>query len=177
MIKKIELYRIILTAIFDVVLKTVFMDTLFIKKRSRRGLNMKRLIILLTVCIFAITFVRFSGNSNEHKGEVKTPSSSDQKCRDYQEVIDNFEEKGFININTQELDDLTTGWIIKDGEVESVSVDGNEDYSEGDWYLNDVEVIITYHTFKKKDIRKSECNTTDVITESDIENSSTEFSE
>lgn len=71
-----------------------------------------------------------SGNSNGHEGEAKTPSgSSAQKGRDYQEVIDNFAEKGFKNIKTEKLEDLITGWMTKDGEVKSFSGDGNKAYS------------------------------------------------
>ena len=40
-------------------------------------------------------------------------------------------------------------WITKDGFVESISVDGDTDFSEYASYRPDVEVIITYHTFKK----------------------------
>lgn len=92
------------------------------------------------------------GNSKGHESEAKTPSgSSVQKGRGYQEVINDFKEKGFRNIKTEKLEDLLTGWITKDGEVESVSVDGNKGYSPDVWYANNVEVIITYHTFPADD--------------------------
>lgn len=115
---------------------------------------MKRIVGILIACILIIVLMRCGGNSNEneHEGEAKTPSGSIiQKGREYQDVIKEFEGKGFKNIKTEVLDDLITGWLIKDGEVESVSVDGDEDYSPDVWYLNDVEVIITYHTFPQKD--------------------------
>lgn len=113
---------------------------------------MKRLFTILITCILAITLVGCSGNSNDHKDEAKTPSgSSVQKGQNYQDVVANFEEKGFTNIKTQVLDDLVTGFLVKDGEVESVSVDGNKDYSSDVWYPNTVEVIISYHTFPKED--------------------------
>jgi len=49
------------------------------------------------------------------------------------------------------FEDLITGWTTKDAEVESVFVDGNKDYAPDVWYPNDIEVIITYHTFPAKD--------------------------
>ena len=117
---------------------------------------MKKMVNVLIACILAIALVGCGGNSNGHEGEAKTPSgSSVQKGRDYQKVIDDFEEKGFKNIKTEILEDLITGWMTKDGEVESVSIDGNEDYSPDVWYPNDVEVVITYHTFPADD-EKSE---------------------
>ncbi|WP_312072189.1 DNA/RNA non-specific endonuclease [Anaerotignum propionicum] len=113
---------------------------------------MKRIIRVLISCILVISLVGCGGNSNEHEGEAKTPAcSSVQKGRDYQEVIDDFEEKGFKNVKTEKLEDLIAGWLTKDGEVEAVSVDGNTSYSQDVWYPNDVEVIITYHTFDQKE--------------------------
>jgi hypothetical protein len=49
------------------------------------------------------------------------------------------------------LEDLITGWLTNDGEVESVSVDGDKDYSPDVWYSNNVKVVITYHTFPSDD--------------------------
>ena len=110
---------------------------------------MKKIISIFIACII-ITLVGCAGDS--HEGEAKTPSgSSIQKGRDYQEVVNDFKEKGFKNIKTEKLEDLITGWMTKDGEVESVSVDGDKEYSPDVWYSNDVEVVITYHTFPSDD--------------------------
>ena len=111
----------------------------------------KRNLSILGVFVIVILIFSIIGATREtpsHEGEAKTPSgSSIQKGRDYKAVMNDFEDAGFVNIKTEILDDLITGWITKDGEVKSVSVDGDEDYSPDDWYPNDVEVIITYHTF------------------------------
>lgn len=94
---------------------------------------MKKIISIFIACII-ITLVGCAGDSNGHEGEAKTPSgSSIQKGRDYQEVVNEFKEKGFKNIKTEKLEDLITGWLTKDGEVESVSVDGDKDYSPDVW--------------------------------------------
>lgn len=112
---------------------------------------MKKIISIFIACII-ITLVGCAGDSNGHEGEAKTPSgSSIQKGRDYQEVVNEFKEKGFKNIKTEKLEDLITGWLTKDGEVESVSVDGDKDYSPDVWQSNDVEVVITYHTFPEEE--------------------------
>lgn len=109
---------------------------------------MKKMICIFLAFFMIVTLAGCGGGSNKHEGEAKTPSgSSVQKGRNYQSVVDDFEKKGFINIKTEALDDLITGWLTKDGEVKSVSVDGDEKYSADKWYPNDVEVIITYHTF------------------------------
>lgn len=108
---------------------------------------------ILSLCIAILMVFSIAGCSSEgHEGQAKTPSgSSVQHGRDYQEVYEQFEKKGFTNIKFEVLDDLVTGWLTKDGEVESVSVDGYTGYSADKWYPADVEVIITYHTFPNKE--------------------------
>lgn len=107
----------------------------------------------LSLCMAIVMVFSIAGCSSEgHEGQAKTPSgSSVQHGRDYQEVYGQFEKKGFTNIQFEVLDDLVTGWLTKDGEVESVSVDGDTGYSADKWSPADVEVIITYHTFPNKE--------------------------
>ena len=112
----------------------------------------------LAACMAIVMIFTIAGCSSEgHEGEAKTPSgSSIQKGKDYQKVVDEFESSGFTNIKLEKLDDLVTGWLTKDGEVESVSVDGDTGYSADAWYPADVEVIITYHTFPEKETSESD---------------------
>lgn len=113
---------------------------------------MKKMISVLLACIMVMSLVGCGGNSKKHEGEAKTPSGpSSQKGRDYNKVVNDFKSKGFKNIKTEKLEDLITGWMRKDGEVEEVSVGGDADYSADEWISADAEVIIKYHTFKEKD--------------------------
>ncbi|MEK4701945.1 DUF4839 domain-containing protein [Solibacillus sp. FSL R7-0668] len=132
---------------------------------------MKKLVSALIACIFVIALAGCGGDSNKHEGEAKTPSgSSIQEGRNYQDVINDFEEKGFTNIKTEKLEDLITGWITKDGEVEEVSVGGDVDYSPDTWVSANTEVIIKYHTFQKEE--------TESVVESEVkDNSSAEKTE
>lgn len=108
---------------------------------------MKR-IICVTLSIFICLILVACGASADHAGEAKTPSgSSVMEGQNYQDVIKKFEEKGFTNIKTEKIEDLVFGWLTDDGEVEKVSVGGNEDYSPDKWIPADTEVIIYYHTF------------------------------
>lgn len=112
---------------------------------------MRKIISVFVVCII-IALVGCSGGSSGHEGEAKTPSgSSVQEGKDYKEVIKEFKDRGFNNINTKKQEDLITAWLTKDGEVESVSVDGDKDYSANEWYSDDVKVVITYHTFPEEE--------------------------
>ena len=61
-----------------------------------------------------------------------------------------------LDINTEEIQDLITGWLTKDGEVEEVTVGGNSEYSKDDWFPVDTEVIVRYHTFASDDTKESD---------------------
>lgn len=76
-------------------------------------------------------------------------SSKAAKKQSYEELETQFLDAGFVNVRTEVIYDIITGWITKDGSVESISVDGDTDFIEYASYRPDVEVIITYHTFKK----------------------------
>jgi len=109
--------------------------------------------IILTFLVIVLAMMSLSCDSSaDHIGEAKTPSgSSVQKGRMLEDVIKDFEDHGFKNIVLEKEEDLITGWLTKDGEVESVSVDADKDYLPDKWYPEQVEVIITYHTFPSDD--------------------------
>lgn len=112
---------------------------------------MKRFFTIFLSVVLLISLLVGCGSKEDHTGEARTPSaSSAQHGRDYKEVLENFEEKGFTNIQLVKIPDLITGWLTKDGEVEDVSVDGDLEYRPDVWYPNDVEVVISYHTFPEK---------------------------
>ncbi len=76
-------------------------------------------------------------------------SSKEAKGSNYQDVVKRFEEAGFELITIEVEYDIITGWLTDDGEVESVTVNGDKKFSEGDEYRADAEIVITYHTYKK----------------------------
>lgn len=108
---------------------------------------------LLSLCLALLLAFGIAGcGADDHEGEAKTPSASSvQQGRNYRDVYDTFAEKGFINIRFEVIDDLVTGWLTKDGEVESVSVDGDSDYPADKWYPANAEVVISYHTFPSEE--------------------------
>ena len=70
------------------------------------------------------------------------------------------------NCLKEKIEDLTTGWLTGDGEVEEVSIGGNVDYSPDQWVASDIEVIIKYHTFPEDNEENMEDNNTTI--ENDI---------
>lgn len=76
-------------------------------------------------------------------------SAKEAKKLNYTDLEKQFKEAGFVNVKTEADYDLITGWITKEGSVESISVNDETSFDEYASYRPDAEVIITYHTFSK----------------------------
>lgn len=112
----------------------------------------------LLLIISLLLVVTGCGTAN-HDNEAKAPKSqSELKGKNYQDVVTLFESAGFNNIETEKIEDLIMGWITKDGEVESVSVGGDTEYSTSKWYSKDTKVRISYHTFPEKENNETSSN-------------------
>lgn len=87
------------------------------------------------------------------KKEIALPYSSKYyKRKNYITVGDEFVDMGFSKIYERKIEDLLTGWIIKDGSVEEVFVKKNNKeilMEKGKRYEFDTPIIITYHTYKR----------------------------
>lgn len=100
-------------------------------------------IISITAC---------SAEQEQDPNVLKVGKSSDQVVgENYESVILELEETGFTNIETKVLDDLITGWLTKDGEIEQVEINGDTKFRANDSYHKDSKIVITYHTFPKEE--------------------------
>lgn len=88
-----------------------------------------------------------------HSLKLVSPPMDDKTAKglNYEDVQNQFEEAGFINVKIQVVYDLIFAWFHKDGEIESVTIDFQPSFGQYDEYRPDAEVIITYHTFKKNE--------------------------
>ena len=108
---------------------------------------MKRLFSIL-IMIICFTLVACEDPS-EHIGEGKTPSGSIiMQGRNYLDVVETFENRGFTNIKTEEIRDIPIDSAIEEGSVERVTIEGDDDYEVDKWLSSDVEVIIYFHTIE-----------------------------
>lgn len=82
--------------------------------------------------------------------EIAVPMSAKAaKKLTYTDLEKQFKEAGFVNISLVAECDLITGWLTKDGSIESISVNGQTEFDEYATYRPDDPVVITYHTFSK----------------------------
>lgn len=59
-------------------------------------------------------------------------------------------QAGFEDISYVEIPDIKKGWLHKDGEVEEISIGGKTEIRRKDKFYTNTPVVITYHTFAKK---------------------------
>lgn len=104
--------------------------------------------ILILACLFSLMM---SWSFEPGKNEVAIPLSSKKYTgENYEVVVQQLEDAGFEDVEAKPVKDLVTGWITKDGAVESVSIAGDTEFEEGDIFPIDAKVVVTYHTFNKK---------------------------
>lgn len=85
------------------------------------------------------------------KKKIEFPFSSNQvHKKNYKELIQLLKDLGFTNIETETIKDLVTGWLVKDGSIEQVSINNQTLYKAGIVCEYDAEIVIKYHTFAKK---------------------------
>jgi hypothetical protein len=73
---------------------------------------------------------------------------------DYKDVVAELQAAGFSDIETKSIEDLITGWLTKDGEIEKISINGDSQFDSGTWFPVDSKVRITYHTFPSEEKKK-----------------------
>ena len=106
---------------------------------------MKRLLYMTAVCLLAASLSACGGSK---EGMVQTPANMKmQRGRNYKEVIEDFEDKGFTNIQTETIEDLEYGHTFRNGHVEQISVGGDTNYDAGVYVPRDTKVVIRYHTY------------------------------
>lgn len=80
------------------------------------------------------------------------------KYENYLEVKSELEERGFTNITTQGLQDLTIDWLFQDGDVEKVTVAGETGFPSDMAFPLDVEIVIYFHSYEQESSTDNEMN-------------------
>lgn len=87
----------------------------------------------------------------------KPPIASDDIAKKYDgrkltnnDLKKSFEDAGFTNIKMYPIKDVTLlGLVIREGMVDSVTIDGKKSFKKSSSFNSDAEVVIKYHARKK----------------------------
>lgn len=106
---------------------------------------MKRFLIF--VFTFAMIFNLTACLDSSANPSIKS-NSSYYEGKNYEEVEEEFKDAGFTNIKYEIIYDLIIGFLVSDGEVEYVTIDGSKEFKDISEYFKTEEVVIAYHTYE-----------------------------
>lgn len=105
----------------------------------------RKIAFALSLLLVLIPFVACD---SVPEGELRVPASAEEFVgENYKDVVTRFQMAGFTNISTEPIEDLITGWLVKDGEVEEVSINGKTSFGSSASFEPDAIIVIRYHTF------------------------------
>lgn len=118
------------------------------RENNREG--WKALLILVLFWVIVLVGYEIRNSVHYAKGDVKAPisgTSESLKDLNYKDARDMFESAGFQYIVLESKEDLIIGFLKKEGTVDSISINGDSNFSKGSWFSADAKVRIIYHGF------------------------------
>lgn len=105
------------------------------------------LAIILSLTIISCVQIIFGDNSAQDELIQVNHSHNYFEGLNYEEVVSLLKEQGFTNIELKPIGNHIIGWIVEDGEVEEVSINGETMFNEDSSFPPDAKIIVTYHSF------------------------------
>lgn len=125
-----------------------------IMKRTTRVITIISILLLLSSCGISDMVSQVSRDSTE-SGNSDNPirhspkASSEYVGMDHSQAESTLRQAGFELIVTVSVDDIDSSSEISDGAVESVRINGIDEFSTSTEFSKDDEVVITYHNIPK----------------------------
>lgn len=97
-----------------------------------------------------------SSSSNDESSEestmVNAPYDSDDIPYDLlvDDIVSDFEEAGFTNIEKKPMGDLVVGFLSDEGEVETIKIGDSEDFTAFEDFEPNEKVTIEYHSYPEE---------------------------
>ncbi len=108
--------------------------------------------IIIGAYIAMFTYMK-SDERKKKKSRYVSPSDAtitaqmlDCSGKNYNSVAMIFRSAGFTNVNSLPLGDLGMFNQRKNGQVETITINGNEEFEEGDVFPKNANILITYHS-------------------------------
>lgn len=108
--------------------------------------------IMIGIYIALFTFIKSDDKKKRKRRYVGsdevaiTESMEDFYEKNYQAVVLLFKGAGFTNVTAVPLNDLNMFTMKSNGKVETVTINGSDEFGEGDIFPKDANILITYHS-------------------------------
>ena len=105
----------------------------------------------VTTKVAVSTIEAISRNPIQGVPSVRVPAASSEyigvNCMDARNQLEAY---GFSDIVLLPHQDLIKGWLIKDGAIEQITINGKENFKKNAKFAPNAKVVITFHTFRDK---------------------------
>ena len=115
------------------------------EKENKRTFAFLIIYLLGMVILLIVIFLSFKPKSDEIALPV---NEKDYRGRPYEQVVKDLESIGFENVETYPKKDITIELFTKDGQVESVTINGKANFEKGEYMKKNARVLVTYHSKK-----------------------------
>jgi cell division protein FtsL len=132
----------------------------YLNARARVKTFTKIIVVIVIIAVIAVivgigscsanSAMKDAANSSDPAKAKVTKSSTSFEDEYYDDVKTLLEKDGFTNVELRPMGDLITGVLHKEGEVESVSIDGNTSFTSGTYFDKNAKVVIAYHSYPEK---------------------------
>lgn len=83
-----------------------------------------------------------------HLNQVRTPESSKHYTgKPFQQVVLDFQNAGFLNVDIEAQKVPKKTWLSKDGLVSAIHIGTETAFEKGAWFSKDSKVTVTYQVF------------------------------
>jgi Zn-dependent protease with chaperone function len=87
--------------------------------------------------------------ADAHPGQIQIPNSSKgYNGKDFNETVNELKELGFTNISAFEQE-MKKGLLRKENCITRITINGNDQFGQGDWFDSNATIRITYNIFAK----------------------------
>ncbi len=135
--------------------KRIELENDYKERKEKRDTKTAFIGLIGGAVFFAILigFCFFMAEREENKHHIRDElqvsfSSEDIVGENYETAYEILENDGFYNIELVEENDLVFGLISKENSIKSISINGDSDFEQDDWFPAESVIKITYHSFK-----------------------------
>ena len=120
-----------------------------IKLEKKYEQNILKWGIILFIMMMGV--ISIMAHYEEEDTRIEIPFTLKEVRKEPFQIIEQqLKDAGFTNINFIKIEDLKFGLFKSDNDIETLTVNGSEDFIEGERFEPNAKIMIYYHTFPEE---------------------------